>query len=78
MVLSMKERNDKKAWAAYEKEAKKLMKKTMKKREQISARHANDPPAKGLGLTAEDREARRLTQWYREELIKLQIKHGIK
>ena len=78
MDLNMKERNDKKAWSAYEKDAKKLMKETWKKREQISDRHKKDTPVNGLGLSPEAKEARELTEWYGEEIKKLQIKHGIR
>lgn len=78
MALSMKERNDEKAWAAYEKDAKNLMQKVMGKRDQISDKHKDDPPGTGLGISPEAREARQLSKWYGEELKKLQIKHGIK
>ena len=36
MDSSMKDRNDKNAWSAYEKEGKKLMKEAAKRREAIS------------------------------------------
>lgn len=78
MALSMKERNDEKAWAAYEKDAKKLMKEAMGKREKISDRHRNDPPGSGLGISPEAKEARELSKWYGEELKKLQTRHGIR
>ncbi len=76
--MSMRERNDEKAWAAYEKDARKLMEEAMGKREGISARHKKDPPGSGLGTSPEAKEARELSKWYGEELKKLQIRHGIK
>lgn len=78
MGLSMKERNDKAAWAAYEKEGKALIEETCRKREEISERHKNDPRHPGMDGSPEDKEARALTKWYGEEIKKLRKKHGIK
>ena len=49
MALSMRERNDEKAWAAYEKDARKLMEEAMGKREGISARTQKRPPGLRAG-----------------------------
>lgn len=78
MDSSMKERNDKKAWEAYEQEAKKLAQEAYKRREEIARKHKQDIHPGGLGLSPEDKEAGQITKWFGREVKKLQQKYGIK
>ena len=78
MDSSMKDRNDKKAWSAYEKEGKKLMKEAAKRREAISKKHKGDKRECGMGTTPEMKEAAEVTKWFNEELKNLRKKYGIK
>lgn len=78
MDLSMKDRNDKAAWAAYEKEGRKLMKEAAKRREAISQKHKDDKPMMGLGISPELQEASEVTKWFGKEVKKLRKKYGIK
>lgn len=78
MALSMKERNGKKAWAAYEKDFEKLQAEVLKRREEISERHKNDPPMKGMGISPEFQELGEVSKWFSQELKNLRKKHGIK
>lgn len=77
MDSSMKDRNDKKAWAAYEKEGRKLIKEAAKRREKIAKKHENDSPMKGMGTSPEMKEASEVTKWFNQELQKLRKKYGI-
>lgn len=78
MDSSMKDRNDKKAWAAYEKDGQKLMREAAKRREAVAKKHKGDKQTYGMGTTPEMREAAEVTRWFTEELKKLRKKYGIK
>lgn len=78
MDSSMKERNDKKAWAAYEKEGQELIKETARRREIVSEKYKNNERQLGMGMTPELKEAAEVTKWFSEGLKKLREKHGIK
>lgn len=78
MDSNMKDRNDKKAWSAYEKEGQELMKETIRRREAISEKHRNDVHGYGMGMTPEMKEASEVTKWFTQELKKLRKKYGIK
>ncbi|MCD7812128.1 MAG: hypothetical protein LUG91_09840 [Ruminococcus sp.] len=78
MALSMKDRNDKKAWSAYEKEGKKLMEEVMKRRKAIEEKHtSSETTLYGLDGAPDEKELAEVTRWYGEELIKLRQKYGI-
>ena len=74
----MKDRNDKKAWSAYEKEGQKLIKEAARRREAISEKYKNDKPDYGMGMTPEMEEASEVTKWFAREVEKLRKKYGIK
>lgn len=79
MVSSMKERNDKKAWAKYEKAGKKLMAKVMKKRKAIEKKYANvEQPQYGMDGSPGEKELSEVTKWYGSEIKKLREQYGIK
>ncbi len=79
MALSMKERNDEKAWAAYEKAGKKLMAEVMEKRKAVEKKYKDHVrPQYGLDGDPEARELKEINKWFGEEIKKLQNKHGIK
>lgn len=78
MVSAMKDRNDKKAWAAYDRDSKKLMKKTLKKRSAVEKKYKDAPHPPGLDTDPAEKELGEVTKWYGQELKKLREKHGIK
>lgn len=78
MDSSMKDRNDKRAWAAYEKEGQKLIEAAARKREAVSQKHRGDPRHIGLDGNPEAKEAAEVTKWFSSELKKLRKKYGIK
>lgn len=78
MGLSMKERNDKTVWAAYEKEGQILIEEACRRREEISEKHKNDPHHPGMDGSPEAKEAGEVTRWFGREIKKLREKHGIK
>lgn len=73
MVLSMKGRNAKK----YEKECEKLKKEVLKRRAEISERHKNDPPVKGMGLSPEAQELNEVSKYFSQEVKRLKTKYGM-
>lgn len=75
----MKERNDKKAWAAYEKAGKKLMARVMKKRKAVEKKYKDYVrPSYGIDGDPEFKELGEINKWYSQELKKLREKYGIK
>lgn len=79
MALNMKDRNDKKAWAKYEKAAKKLMTEAMKKRKAIEKKYAKTgQPQYGMDGSPGEKEFGEVTKWYGEEIKKLREQYGIK
>ena len=77
MDSSMKDRNDKKAWAAYEKEGQRLVEEAARRREKIAKKHENESQMKGRGTSPEMKEASEVTKWFNQELQKLKRKYGI-
>lgn len=79
MASSMKERNDKKAWAKYEKAGKKLMAEAVKKRKAVEKKYANIRRTYyGLDGSPGEKELGEVTKWYARELKKLRERYGIK
>ena len=73
MVLSMKDRNAKK----YEKECDKLKKEVLRRRKEISDRHKNDPPMRGMGLSPEAQELNEVSKYFSKEIKRLKTKYGM-
>lgn len=79
MASGMKERNDKKAWARYEKAGKKLMAEVVKKRKVIEKKYKTaEQPRYGLDGSPEEKELGEVTKWYGKEIKKLREQYGIK
>lgn len=78
MGSNMKDRNDKKAWSAYEKKGQKLIEEAARRREAIAEKHKNDKRECGMGTTPELKEASEVTKWFSQELKKLRKKYDIK
>lgn len=74
----MKERNDRKAWAAYEKEGKRLMEEAAEKRDAILKKYGGTPHPPGLDTDPSAKELGEVTEWYGEEVAKLRERLGIK
>lgn len=79
MALSMKERNDGKAWEAYEKAGEKLKVEVMEKRKAIAEKYKNVPPPRyGMDGGQEQKELGEITKWFGQEVKKLREQYGIK
>lgn len=72
--MNMRDRNAKK----YARECEKLKEEVLKRRREISDRHRNDSPPKGLGISPEFEELGEVSKYFSKELNKIQQKYGIK
>ena len=79
MALSMKERNDGKAWEAYEKAGEKLKAEVMEKRKAIAQKYKNVQPTRyGMDGGQEQKELGEISRWFGQEVKKLREQSGIK
>lgn len=78
MASNMKERNDKKAWAAYEKDFKKLKAEVLKRRSAIFEKYKAVLHPSGLDTSPEDKELGEVNKWFSQELKTLRKRHGIR
>lgn len=77
MAFSMKERNDKKAFADYEKAARTLMDETVRRRKEIYEKYKSTELT-GLDGAPWDQEYKKITEWFSEELRQLRNRFGIR
>lgn len=77
MAFSMKERNDKKAFADYEKAARTLMDETVRRRKEIYEKYKNTELT-GLDGAPWDQEYKKIKEWFAEELRQLRNRFGIR
>ena len=77
MDSSMKERNDKESWAAYEEEGKKLMEEARKRRDAVLKKYEDTAYPPGLDTDPANQELGEVTKWFGEEIEKLRKKYGI-
>lgn len=78
MDSSMKERNDKEAWSAYEEDGKRLMQETLKKRDAVLEKYENVSHPSGLDTDPSSEELKEITEWFGKEVERLKKKHGIR
>lgn len=69
--MSMKDRNAKK----YEKECEKLKKEVLRRRAEVSERHKDDPPMRGMGLSPEAQELNEVSNYFSKEIKRLKTKY---
>ena len=77
MASSMKEKNDKAAWDAYQAEGKRLMEETMRQVEDLEEKYKDKPRNAGIDGDPEMEERREITRRFAQEVKCLQTKYGI-
>lgn len=71
--MNMKGKNDKK----YARDCEKLKEEVLKRRAEISERHKNDPPMKGMGISPEFKELGEVSKYFSKEFKKIKKKYGM-
>ena len=79
MGLSIEDKNDKEAWAAYTKEGEKLIKEVLQKQAEIDKKYEeiNAKRVHGLDGDPSSKEHKELTHWFGQKVKRLQEKYGI-
>lgn len=78
MASSMKERNGRKAWEAYEKAGEKLKAEAVRKREAVEEKYRDAPHPPGLDTDPAEKELGEVTKWFGQEVKRLREKYGIR